>query len=274
MKHQYFLLALIVSCCAFLLGWTSFANLRESTDQKREIELRVRPSKEAYIKGEKVSLIFSLRNNSDEDRTIQNDFFVDVGFIAVYISKDGEHFRKYLNPTWGRIDTARGRITIKPHTSIETSAEILWNNKPDVSHLNGIAASRVTQDKILSDYAFPVAGSYLVKIEFSGLFDLQAHRYKIESEPIQIIIKEPDGEDLEVWQKIKDRGDIAYFIQEGRFRTIKREEEQRLKYEAELIVNQYPTSLIAKQIAQSLDKFRAFDEKRRRFEKRVLQSTN
>lgn len=270
---KYRSLFLTASCFAFFLSWASFGHLQESANPEKELELAVRSSKGVYIKGEKVNLIFTLRNNGDEGLTILNNFPVDAGYIAVYVSKDGEHFGKYLNPEWGRTDTARGVITIKPHESIETSTDILWNNKPEISHLNGVAASRFIKDKILSDYVFPDAGTYLVKIEYSGLSGPRG-RYKIESEPVQISIAEPNGEDLEVWQKIKNRSDLAYFIQEGRFRTIKREEEQQLKYEAELIVNQYPTSSIARQIAQSLDKFRSFEEKRKAFERKLQQNKN
>ena len=86
----------------------------------------------------------------------------------------------------------------------------------------------------------------------------------IESEPIKITIEEPADEDLEVWNKIKNNGDFAYFIQEGDIRipVYKMEERAKFQQEVEQILIDYPNSFYATSLRQSLDKFKANEAKR------------
>jgi hypothetical protein len=71
---------------------------------------------------------------------------------------------------------------------------------------------------------------------------------------------------LEVWYRIKDNGDIGYFLQEGeivRGRYHKPEERAKFQQEVERLLNQYPNSFYAQSLRQSLDKFKANEEKRK-----------
>jgi hypothetical protein len=87
---------------------------------------------------------------------------------------------------------------------------------------------------------------------------------KVESEPIKIVINEPVGEDLEVWNKIKDNGNFAYFIQEDEIRipSFKPDEREKFSKEFEQIINQYPNSLYTQSFRLSLDRFQAAEAKR------------
>jgi hypothetical protein len=46
------------------------------------------------------------------------------------------------------------------------------------------------------------------------LFD-RGYANHIESEPIEILIEDPQGVDLEVWSTIKTKGAFAFFLQTG-----------------------------------------------------------
>jgi DNA polymerase II large subunit len=85
-------------------------------------------------------------------------------------------------------------------------------------------------------------------------------------------LQSTSSDDSAVWNKIKDRGDLAYFIQEGKFRTRKPEEEEKLKQEVEQIINQNPNSIIANQMTQSLEKFRDVEESRKAFRQKLRQA--
>jgi len=111
--------------------------------------------------------------------------------------------------------------------------------------------------QILSFYAFSRPGVYSVRANF-GYYSKEG-RIMIESKPIQIVINEPVGDDLEVWNIIKDREDIGFFIQESYFRTSNTLEAKKLMQEIEQISLKHPNSLIANQAGQSLEKFRAND---------------
>ncbi len=89
---------------------------------------------------------------------------------------------------------------------------------------------------------------------------------KIESPPVQIVISEPIGDDLKVWNKITDNGEIAYFIQYNEFRgKIKPDEREKLLNEVEQLVSNNPNSFLAIQIEESLAKYDVNDEKRKEF---------
>ncbi len=229
MRYKY--LFLTTFSLVFFLGWTSLSYLQVKENLIQELELSITSSKKTYVIGETVNFTFDLKNKGNDDLTRSNNFNIDAGYLKVYISKDGKNFEKYSNPNWGRIDAAWGVVQLKPNESVKTSADVLWNEKPEVSHLSPKSARQSSEGKILTDYVFPKAGEYFVKATFIVHYQMRAN--KIESEPIQITIEEPSGDDSAVWNKIKDRGDLAYFIQEGRFRTRKSEEQEKLKQEIE-----------------------------------------
>ena len=87
---------------------------------------------------------------------------------------------------------------------------------------------------------------------------------ELESDPITLLIQEPVGEDLEVWNRIKNSGEIAYFIQEGDIAIpgYKKEEREKLRLEIEQIINDYPDSFYAESLRQSMAKFQANEAKR------------
>lgn len=124
----------------------------------------------------------------------------------------------------------------------------------------------------MTDYAFPEAGNYLIKAiatvpNGASSDDLT----KIESETIQIIINDPIRDDLKVWNQIKNRGEIAYFLQQGETPTFQDDKAEKLLKEIEQISQKYPNSLLANKMRLTLEKFRVDEEKRKELLERAKQ---
>jgi hypothetical protein len=216
--------------------------------------LKVSSEKQTYILGEVVKLNFELINKGDKVIKIPLRPDVSTGYLKVWIALDEQEFNRYNNSSWGRME--HGGPTLQPDESFNSQATILWNSKPETLNLN----PDVAKGKIMNDYAFPQAGVYSIKAVASITGDTPM---KIESESIQIVINEPVGDDLKVWNQIKDSGEIASFIQRGSFLTSKVEEEAKLVKRVEQITQSYPNSFLAGQMKQKLEKFRTGEERRR-----------
>jgi len=265
MKYKYLFLTSV--CLLGFFGLTSLVYLQTKTNNtSKQLELSVIPSEVNYMLGEVAALSFKLTNVSDEDVSILGDLNTSDGYLNVYVSQNGRNFSEYRHTKWGIKDAKSQPIKLSPSESVTTSATILWNRKPETKGLNTDVAEKATEGRILSHYAFPEVGTYFVKASYYNYFTKEAKPVLIESEPVQITIEEPAGEDLEVWNKIKDDGDIAYFIQEGDFRIpfYKTEERIKFKREIEQLLNQYPNSFYAQSLQQSLDKFKATEEEKRK----------
>ena len=219
------------------------------SDATERLEISIETTRSAYLTGEIVDLNFRLENKSTEDVTLLNPFSVGPGYLSVYISRDGTSFAEYFHKKWGLVDGGWKHTRLKPGKSIETSATLLWNYKPSLY-------STVPQpDKIQTDYAFPDAGTYLIKSRFVVYLSDRHGTQTIESDPVPVTINEPEGEDLQVWKKIKDRGDIAYFLQEGAVRSAKEEDQEKVVNDVEQILIFYPTSTYSSRLRESLESF-------------------
>jgi len=93
----------------------------------------------------------------------------------------------------------------------------------------------------------------------------------LESEPIRVIVNEPEGENLEVWNKIGDNENFAYFMQNNETLISNDKPEERAKFQAELndVLQNYPNSFYAQSLRQSLDKFNANEAKRQELREKV-----
>jgi hypothetical protein len=108
----------------------------------------------------------------------------------------------------------------------------------------------------------------------SGNFQLKffiAQDEKKWSNVNNVVIKEPEGEDLEVWNKIKDKKSFAYFIQNAEILGSNIDPEETAKFQAEVedILQKYPNSFYAQSLRQSLDKFKANEAKRQEFQEKI-----
>jgi hypothetical protein len=256
-RKMFFLLV-----CGFLIAtglfiFSAIAQVRSpNTSESNEgLKLTISSEKNSYFLGETVFLNFEVKNESSTDIRVRG-LDLDSRYITVFISTDKKIFKQYKH---SRVkDTLGGAL--KAGDTFKSRSGILWNFDQTKITASG-NRDNLRKTHIVTDYAFPTSGEYFVKAILT--VPRNNNSLKIESEPIQIKIQEPTGENLEVWNKIKDNGDFAYFIQEGdtRIPSNKSEERNRFLKEVEQILSAYPNSFYAESLQQSLDKFKADEVK-------------
>lgn len=238
---------------------------QNSVNLSNSLKVNIEPSKSTYFLGEMVVINVQLRNESSSDIFLQGTD-AQSGYVKILISNSQGNFKEYTNAAWGNKKT-QGKV-LKTGQTVTSQATVLSNSKPEISHLNEDTARRVSEDKILTDYAFPEADTYYLK---AVLLVPSENPTKIESNTIQITVNKPIGDDLEVWNKIKSRSDIAYFLQEGSIIARNDEEKENFLQQVKQIVVKYPNSLLTSQLQQSLKKFRVNEEKRKEFMEKLKQ---
>lgn len=251
-----------------LIVFSVFISLDLATTAKMQnaagpLSLTIGSPKNQYRPGEVVSLTFRLQNQTAKDIVINDLFATGDGSLKLYVSRDGKNYPEY-NPGWGEIDfTSLPARSIASHQSLISSSNILWHSKPNA--LKGQSQdviNDVAKKTLLTDYAFPESGTYLVKAVYDAT---------VESEPIKITIVQPQGEDLKVWSLISDRGDIAYFLYNGYPQIPDHAPDERAKFiqEIEGMIKDHPESFYAKSLQASLDHYLASEANRREFMKNL-----
>lgn len=252
-KHA-FLVFLGLSC---FLGLIIFGSVQSNS--KNSLKLDIESSKESYNLGEVLALTFELKNQSGEEITVTDVFGIGGGLLSVHISQDGKNFQEYFHPGWGLVEYVDPRSVLKPDETVKTSATVLWTWKGDEK----------------SEYAFPAAGNYFIKARYNAIIKGQTTSIPVESEPLKITVNEPAGDDLKVWNKIKDDARFAYFIQHNDLpiQSYKIEERNKFQAKIEQLINQYPNSFYTESLRQSLDKFKLGEEKRNAFGEKLNEQT-
>lgn len=238
MRYKY--LFSIVVGFVFLLGITNLSYSQSNSAQK--LRLSIDSPKKLYKLGEVINLSFALTNESDKPITFLDIFGTGSGYLNLEISQNNEDFYKFSHPRWGRLD-GDGTTTLKPNETVTASANIFWE--------------WVKQD--VPAAAFIEPGIYRIKARYNIHIEKEENSILMKSEPVQITLEQPVGEDLQVWNIIKNNGDIAHFIQEGypRIPDYKPEERARFLREVEQIIIDHPNSFYAESLRRSLDKFEA-----------------
>ena len=244
----------ITLCSLFVTSIASFASMQNRATP--ELILVVDSPKAVYKLGEPITFSFELNNKTSEAIALLDIFGTENGYLHINVSKDGKNFVGSDDPGWGILDM-EGKTYIKPDENKIVSADILWN-----------LSSRET-----AEFKFKETGVYFFKAYYTATVEGRNSPIKLESESIQITIEKPAGEDLEVWNKIKDNGDFAYFIQKGDFfiPSYKLEERETFQKEIEDIINQYPNSFYAQSLRQSLAKFEVNEERRKESMRKIQQ---
>ncbi|MCA1590809.1 MAG: hypothetical protein LC730_04870 [Acidobacteria bacterium] len=254
MIRNTMLMFVTLTLAAYFYDLSSYA--RGASSVSNSVKIEVRAEKSTYVLGELVTLNLALRNDGSNDVLLAG-VNAQSGYVRIWLSDADGKFREYSNAAWGSKKTSPR--TLKPGEKVSSSATVLANSKPDVSHLSEDWARQTSEDRIMTSYAFPKAGIYYIKAVLIIPGEVMT---KIESDPIQITIEEPVGENSEVWNKTKNRGDFAYFIQEGQVIASTEEKKRKFLQEVHALVESFPNSSLANQIQKSYAVFRANEEKR------------
>jgi len=260
----------IVALSIYVTAVMSVIRLIHATSQAQagsEIELSLSIQNGVFRLGEIIPLEATIVNNASIPVRIEGDSRYAV---AIKIKAPGEkEFRRYVAPGPDfTLDGIYVPIQINPGQVFSSQNKVLWNSSAasQVRNLSADAAESYTRGQILTDYAFPKAGTYYVKA-VAGVFFKGKEAITIESKPVQITVEEPQGEDLEVWNKIKNDGEFGHFLQEGKMTHgyHKPEDVERFQNEVDHILADYPNSLYAQPLRESLMKYRAAEAKREEF---------
>lgn len=246
-----------------LISWT-FASDSNGNQQKdfQNLSIKVKPNKAIFAPGELVELEIEVSNKGNTPvKLLQGT--VDNGFLEVFVLTS-EEYKEYYGPGWGQGDLGN-HITLNPSEAYKENASILFSCAADFSHLNEDEAKRVSKGKILTNYVFTEPGTYLIK----AASYVDRDQTKIESDPVQIVVNEPIGDDLKIWKKIKDDCDFGYLIQQGDFSDSKRNKKQELVKKVEELISRHPNGILASQLKQNLEKVKLAELKRKEFLEKI-----
>lgn len=242
---------LAIGSLLLVLGKDEAKTAVSSRLEPPNIIVRIDSTKQSYIQGEAVALNLEIVNNGHSEVFLKG-WDVRSGLLRILVASEDQKFKQYAHSRWNREKPGR---FIKPGETIKSQASLLWNFSP-VGRVADL--SRVKDDVILSDLAFPDRGVYFLK---AVLTITGENRMEVESAPVQIVINEPVGDDLRIWNKIKNNSELAYFIQENQIRASKAEEREKVLKEVEQLVSNYSTGILATELKESLEKFRESEAK-------------
>ena len=238
------------------------------------VDFQITSSKDSYTLGEPIDLNFTFKNNGT-DKTVVPIAGVKTGSIHVFISKDGNDYRRYSTAGWGTLDLAGGGLTeLKPTEAYKTSASVLWNGKPSYDHMSKSSAKIFDEmdRRVLTYLPFSEPGDYFLKAVSFVAQDLEGiETLEIESQPVLISIVEPKFEELETWNVIKNEPELGFFIQHGRFsdRVRSKEKRENLMKEVTKRIGNRPDGFYAKHFKKAYEKFIKKEEKKQRFLEKV-----
>lgn len=252
-KRKIYIAMSVSAAIIIFVSWTMIGFTQTQTSN---LSFKGKANQATYVLGEPISIEFEFTNAGETRQTVVAGG-VEVGSLKIFVAgKDGE-YKRYVSGSWGRM---RGqRITLEPTQSLKYSGiTILWNGKPNVSHLNESTAQQVLAGKITTEYAFPEPGIYFVK----GVSTYGENATPIESEPIKIVVTEPTGIDLEVWNQIKGNREIALLLQNGAFDTGEEARKEQLSHHVEQIFTQFPNSMYSSYLKRNLGEYKVKEAKR------------
>lgn len=262
-KRKKAILTGVLMVMLSVVSW-SIIGFTQNKTEMLGLSFKAKSNKTNFVLGEAVKIDFAFLNQRETSVLVPNQG-VETGGLKILISDNNTDYKEYFGYGWGR---KRGKAIALASGQIQNyEVTILWNGKPNVSHLNEEAGNQVLKGKITTEYALPKPGVYFIK----GLSYVGENATPIESESVQITIGEPVGDDLVVWNQIKGNREIALLMQVGEFDTGKDEEKAKLVRQVEQILEQYPNSVYSSYLKKNLEKFKLSEEKRQKFKENLKQ---
>lgn len=222
-------------------------------------ELEISATKSEYLLGEPVIVESRLRRIGD--RSVNHRYAWGDRDLVFWIAKGGDEFLGYR---FGKI-TAEASLSFSEGMGrYRTTDAIFFNSKPVTYNLSENDRRKVERGMILTDYAFPEPGEYRIKSTL--LFGRGGGEIseRIWSNEISISVKEPEGDDLRVWEIMKADPRIGYFMMEGVVPYRVPSIEDTFLAEIDRITSQYPNSYLAGLLKAKAQENRARRERYRR----------
>jgi hypothetical protein len=182
---------------AWFLLWVSAAG---QSGGVAPLQALLEPERSEYVLGVPVKFTASIRNVSsapvltyslDDSSPLTED-------ISFFISEDGSPFHGFRGPQWyagDLMDMGQGMITLKPGEKEQAAFSLLWNGP---FYTQGRPPT--------GGFAFPHAGTYLVKVRVSSKFG------DLMSNVVRVVIRQPQGDDAAIWEALKaDKGLAQYY---------------------------------------------------------------
>jgi hypothetical protein len=186
--------------------------------------MRISPAKQEYILGEPVK--FDRRITVPEG--VRTSFESDTqGAFEVFVSTGNGEFLRYRFGGW---ITSHGFDMI------------LFNAKPKTYHLSDYGRREAEKGMILTDYAFPEPGEYRIKASYGFVREGRSTMDTVWSNVITIRVKEPEGDDLIVWELMKEDPRIGYFMMKG---EAPRNTQDAVLAKVDRITSEYPNGYLA-----------------------------
>ncbi len=252
------ILAFIFVLSSVILATFTFA--QNKSIEFKDITFKVIPDKDSYIKGEPVNLKVELTNNSNY--TIN---FVELRGSRLWVAKEDEGYKFYDNDPRD-CSTSDSSLLRAKQSWVKNMETLLWNtNRRDYSRFASDTKQMELEDsktRIVTEYVFQDTGTYNATVRTSFKDEKGEKKVIVEAEPAKINIKEPEGEDLEVWKQIEGNSDVAFIMQKrNNFRVADEKKQTSLTQQVEQIIINHPNSIYTKYLKSGIDKFKANAEK-------------
>jgi hypothetical protein len=150
-----------------------------------------------WVLGVPVEFTVSVRNISNRTVRTRLTLYPEDGYLSFLISEDGSNFHRYTGSyNWGEtIDMIPGLVTLKPGQAEQAAFSVLWDLP--------IGPAR---HHPMKGFAFLHPGTYFVEVRI-----LVCDVGDLTSNVVRIVVLEPHGEDVGVWEALKADKELALY---------------------------------------------------------------
>lgn len=260
MKNKIIVCTLIPLFALLLFRINSAA--AASPDNHLPVSVTLKTDKTTYVLGEVVEVEFTTENSGKTPLSIYEPS-VDVGSLKIFVANPNDGFKEYTTFGWGRV---MGRKKdIQPGQKITDTISILWNGHPNIDGWSELYAKPIRERRIMTDYAFPGPGVYFIK---AAAYVVDANT-PLETEPVQIVVNQPLGDDLSVWEQIKNNSEIAYLLQNGDLQEPREDQKAKLVNMLNALLARFPNSTYSESLRINLEKYKQAELRRKEFDKNI-----
>lgn len=245
-----------IAAALLLSLFASVPSFQPERDGAIPVSLIVETDSRDIVQGEPFEFVVKLQNDTKEAVNVRANVHPHGGDLKFYVSSDGENYKRFVSPGIRSMEGGRSLLKLDTGDSVGGPVKLFWNDKPKLTNLAPSAVDKISRDRILTSFVFPEPGKYFVRAELFNVAINGGAGVTLTSKAVEVRVSQPSGEDLLVWEKIKDRPDIAFFLQEGWFRKVSASDRNLLEDELASLVVTYPSSRIARKVGKSLQRFK------------------